>query len=284
MKISTKVVHKIIRKISAEKFIIAASDQFLVFRKLLPLPSDYPYNDHIILNRNGINYELNRSDYMQWSIFANFKEPIYEVVDEYLNDGVSFLDIGANIGTFSLNVARNARNKGIQDIQIIAFEPNPFITKKFSINLDINPDIKSFIKLNELACGDKKKEVNLVYNQANSGGGKICEDKGTPVDMVRLDDYLNEITKKRIRFLKIDVEGFEPKVLDGAKQIIFNYRPVIYMEVTDEWYKMNGSNAQNVINSLKNLNYKLMWETNGAFKSLESLPSAFQFNMLCIPE
>ena len=224
---------------------------------------------------------------MQWYLFINYPEPVINRAVDFAKDNCIFLDIGSNIGSFSLRLARKLNERKVNNSKIIAFEPNNKITNLFRMNQTINPDISWNIELYQLAVSNNTGFSNFTYNSTNSGGGRITDDQdieGDLVELVTLDEFLGAEASSRVTFMKIDVEGNEPRVLEGAKNLIEKYRPVIYLEVTDEWYSKIGSSAWEVINYFRELNYDLMWETNGSFKSLESLPSAFQFNMLCIPE
>ncbi len=284
MKSFTKISHNIVRKFSFENGVINLSQQFDIFRKLLPLPSEYHDSDFVRVVRNGINFGLNRSDYMQWRVFADFDEPVYNVLSRYLNGSGLIIDVGANIGAFSLNIAKKGVEKGNSELKILAFEPNPDIAAAFKKNLELNPGLSTIIEINQSACGDENGESNLVFNSSNSGGGKIGDSAGVPVRMIRLDDFLSEERRGQVKILKIDVEGYEPQVLNGAIQVLKKSHPLLYLEVTDSWYRNNGSSARQVINSIRKMDYDLFYEEDSSFKILENIPDEFQFNLLGIPK
>ncbi len=284
MKLLTKFSHTIVRKFSFENGIIYLARRFGFFRKLLPLPFEYHNADLVRVQRNGINLEINRSDFMQWKVYAGFDEPVYEFLGKYLHDDGLVLDVGANMGAFSLNIARNQSKKNGKDVRVLAFEPNPGMAEIFQKNLQLNPAIIPLIEVHQLACGAKNGDTHLVFDPSNSGGGKINSTEGESVKIVRLDDFLTDEDLKQVKVLKIDVEGFEPEVLKGAAEIIRWSHPLIYLEVTDAWYKNHGSSAKEVIDSLRNLNYDLFCEQEDGFKKFTSIPDDFQFNLLCVPK
>jgi len=155
----------------------------------------------------------------------------------FLNKGDYVLcDIGANHGVFSKNVLRYSAN-----IKIIAFEPQ----KSCQIYLDdITKKYKNF-EVRFIGIGDVKKE--LEFNQYSNDGlssfkeiqdgayqshteGTNTEEK-YPVRISTLDKELEFIENKNI-FLKIDVQGLEKEVLDGAKKLFSEERIAgIYIEL-----------------------------------------------------
>lgn len=273
--------HKIVKKLSAEELFIQAAEHKSIFRKFVPLPSDYSRTDSVKAKRGKIRFQLNRSDYMQWRVYAGFKEPIYNFLENYLEGTGVIIDVGSNIGAFSLNVARLINNKKLTNLRIISFEPNPIISAGFRYNIKLNPILSDKIELHELACGSENQEANLTFNKSNSGGGRISTN-GIPVKMVRLDDFLTKY-KGQVKVLKIDVEGFEPSVLQGARKMISTSRPLLYMEVTDQWYRENGSSSSEVIQNLRSLHYDIYCERGDTFKTLDQIPTDFQFDLLAVP-
>jgi len=219
---------------------------------------------------------------MQWKVYAGFDEPVYGYIEKYLSDGM-VIDVGANMGAFSLNIAKSQLKKNDNNFKVVAFEPNPGMANTFRKNLELNPDLVPLIEVHQLACGAENRDTKLVFDPSNSGGGKIKDDQGQPVKIIRLDDFLKSEDFEQVKILKIDVEGFEPEVLKGAVELINQSHPLIYLEVTDTWYQNHGSSAGEVIKSLQNLNYELFFEQEDGFKKLINIPDDFQFNLLCVP-
>jgi len=154
----------------------------------------------------------------------------------------SAVDIGANVGFYTLALARAGWN-------VTAFEPLSSNIKLLSASLCRNPDLASRITLHTVGLGPRPEHCTIISRNANVGDGQVrC---GPPVsarvqgyesrggfDLQRLDDVLAEQKLSRIDFLKIDVEGFECEVLAGGPSVLSKYRPrLIQSEV---WYDMEN--------------------------------------------
>ena len=91
---------------------------------------------------------------MQWYLFINYPEPVINRAVVFAKDNCIFLDIGSNIGSFSLRLARKLNERKVNNSKIIAFEPNNKITNLFRMNQTINPDISWNIELYQLAVSN----------------------------------------------------------------------------------------------------------------------------------
>lgn len=127
-----------------------------------------------------------------------------------LVDGGVFLDVGANAGVYSLNLAalRNPR------IRIEAFEPDPQLCEALRFNLETNH--LSTVNLNQIALGGSEGRVTLVTGNGNKGENHISsseEEVGQGVEMTTLPSFLARSRITKVNALKIDVEGYECDVL-----------------------------------------------------------------------
>ena len=133
-----------------------------------------------------------------------------------INPGDTVLDIGANIGYFSVLFSEWVGRKG----KVFAFEPEDINYHLLDKNLRINK-CKNVI-LEKKAISDKEGRVKLFLNEEQRGAHSFwgTEDKQNfiEIEIIRLDDYF---FKKGIKvdFIKMDIEGAEPKALRGAEQL-----------------------------------------------------------------
>ena len=133
----------------------------------------------------------------------------------------TFLDIGAHIGTFSVNLAEHFE-------RIIAFEPN---YESFML-LKLNCKNLSNITVENSAISDHSGCVTFCAERGNSGKSKITKEaagNSTKVQAHRLDDFVP--LAEKIGAIKLDVEGHELNVLCGAENILRKHHPVIYLEI-----------------------------------------------------
>lgn len=181
--------------------------------------------------------ELNRY------IFNGFEKTEINFLQKVLRPGDIFIDVGANIGLFSLYAARAVTEKGT----VIAFEPTPEIYRRFVQNIELN-DLINIVPVN-IGLSDSATTLSLQVSEngldgwntfAKNAGNKFTTTIDVPVNT--LDNYLkeSEISAERIRFIKIDVEGWEIPVIRGALKTINASENIILMV---EFTESNASAA-----------------------------------------
>ena len=116
------LLHKIIKKFKLENIVIMICILLNIPTwKALPQNINYRDNDKIKIKRNKIKYIVNRNDFTQWQIYANYPELHYEAFIQNGTQG-NVIDVGANIGSFSLRVAKYFRDNKSNN-KVYAFEP-----------------------------------------------------------------------------------------------------------------------------------------------------------------
>jgi FkbM family methyltransferase len=293
-------IHKTIIKTRAEEFFVLLRNKANVVRKIIPVSlrskfpslgrfipnaSDYPKGDNYFLTRDNTHFKIDRSDYVQWRLFYGVRDNALLSAKKYLQPGSIVLDIGANFGAFSLRLARYISEQNFNDIQILAFEPNPAVVKNYKHNLSLNPQLNNIIELYPIGLGDEKGERQLGYDDSNTGAGRVTHEAAsnqTDVKIERLDDLMDTLSPSKITFIKLIVEGFEPEVFKGAWNTIAKYKPPIFFEVTPAWWEENNSKVEQVLDKLRSLGYHFMIEHYNEMLPYE--PSKFasrtQFNLL----
>lgn len=162
------------------------------------------------------------------------------IVDEVYGDGVysgteicpgqTVVDVGAHIGIFSLMAARKVGAGG----KVISFEPSPRTLDLLRRNLSENS--LPWIKLHAVALADVPGKAEFfvaddaVNNPAADSLVPSKDRKKVVVPLRRLDDILSEDGVADVDHLKIDVEGAEMRVLDGAPRTLARTRRIV-MEV-----------------------------------------------------
>lgn len=143
---------------------------------------------------------------------------------------VNYFDVGANVGQHALFMHAHAD-------RIFAFEPSQIARSQFEENIKRNNIEK--ISLFPVALGEFDTGGLLGSGIAGNRGSRsllwTCEGSiGEPVVVVRGDRFLERENAPRIDILKLDVEGYEKKVLAGLAQRLITDRPVILMELMGE--------------------------------------------------
>jgi len=171
------------------------------------------------------------------------------------------LDIGANLGAYSIPLA-----KGIQDVggTVMAFEPQRIIYYQLCGNVVLNR-LDNFIAFNK-AVGDYDGEIEMpeINYERNVNIGafsldkeyrqhlnmeQFMESKKTSVPIIKLDSL---ILPTQPALIKIDVEGFELNVLKGAEIFLekFNYPPVMFEAWDLDWFKEDKAKLLKFLNYL----------------------------------
>ncbi len=151
--------------------------------------------------------------------FGAWEPNLTRFLQRRLSHGDIFVDVGANIGYFSLLAAKLVGPSG----KVIAVEASPFIFEKLKGNIEQN-GVKNVLALN-LAVSDSSG-VAKVYAapQGNIGETTILESKGyeleSEIPCARLDEVLSSEDLRRIKVIKIDVEGAEWAVVAGMPQVL----------------------------------------------------------------
>ncbi len=225
-------------------------NQFIA--RLPPLYRAYPKNSFRKVTRNGVKYELDISDYMEWLIFYGIQAEPRSALYQLLKEGDVVFDVGANIGEVTFGMSKRAGNLGM----IYSFEPEPFIFSKISRNLSLNSFTN--ICLNNVALGDKEQELFLKAQVENNRGGtriNTNSNEGKKVKVSTIDLYVQQKELKKLDLIKIDVEGFEMRVLQGAQEVLQKFRPLLFIEVNDDNLKEQADSALSLIEFLFEMGY-----------------------------
>lgn len=136
-----------------------------------------------------------------------------EILSRHVRDGFVFIDIGANIGAYSLFVA----GKTGGNARILAVEPQPDIYERLVFNIGQNPGIA--IKAVDCAVADKSGEATLFLNAQNFGESSLkvvgsSQASSLKVTATTLHALVEAEGYDRVDALKLDVEGAEDLILE----------------------------------------------------------------------
>jgi len=190
-----------------------------------------------------------------------------KLVCELCRPGMFVVDVGANIGFYSLLLARYVGPAG----RVLAFEPDP---ENFSM-LKRNIEANGYSNINPInkAVGAVSTKDYLYLSDIHTGDHRTypCDRRRTiPVEVVALDDFLPR--EQRVDLIKIDIQGFEGKALEGMKRILRSHPEVtILMEFWPKGLTQAGSVPEEVLDGLRTLGLKIevCSERTGALQAVE---------------
>lgn len=260
-------------------------NKFPSLGRFIPASASYPKDDSYFLTRDNTHFKINRSDYVQWRVFYGVRDNALAAAKRFVTTGSIVLDIGANFGAFSLKLASFCKEKKFSSTQIHAFEPNPVVFENYQSNLELNPELKNIIRLHPVGLGNETGERFFHYENVNTGAGRIVPENTAGHRTIKIqkpDDFVNKLNPANIAFIKLIVEGFEPEVFNGGWNTILKYRPPIFFEVTEAWWKENNSTIKEVLDKLSTLGYRFEIEHYNEMLPYEPEKYAFrtQFNLL----
>jgi FkbM family methyltransferase len=233
-----------------------------------------------VYRRNDIVSEVVRSP-QSWdqdivNMNSYFKE--YSSKHNIPLANLTFIDIGANIGWFALNMAALG-------VQVIAFEPmqqNIDLLKQSLQKTDnIASGVSGRIKLYPLGLGTKDQMCIIYSHDINVGDGHVnCVEKEENlkkpddysirgrIPVHRLDDVL-EVEGLNIVAIKMDTEGYECNVLEGGRKVILEGgAQAILTEFAIEWMKEKGGDPLEFMRKLAAAGYRLKRSSPDVRKSL----------------
>lgn len=206
----------------------------------------------------GPKMRLYKDSILSKYIYNGFEQTELSFVQRLLKPGDTFFDIGSNMGFFALYAAQITGAKG----KVYAFEPTPVIYKRLTENIAENNF--SNVQAENFGLSDAKGSLQLfIAEEGKDGWNSFAKEKEgqqsiqVPVDT--LDDYVakTNVDTAKIRFIKIDVEGWEiPVVKGGLKTINAHDDIILMMEFTESNSSAAGYNIGDLYDIIEQQGYK----------------------------
>ena len=210
---------------------------WLLFRSLYA--RFFSHNKFLInLNNNLLDLSLSALGYNNFRNLNESGELFF--IRKYLSNKKIKLcfDIGANIGDYSKFLLENTESN------VISFEPLPFVFKNLSLNL---ANFSDRVVLVNSGVGVRNETRPIYYNKNNSAHASFSNEvkqidylsncDSLIIKIVSLDDYCRKNEISEIDFIKIDTEGFEKEVFDGAKNTFEIIKPK-FIQIEFNWHQL----------------------------------------------
>jgi FkbM family methyltransferase len=210
--------------------------------------------------------------------YGEFSERETEVFSKAVQAGDIVLDVGANVGAHTLFFAKAVGREG----KVYAFEPQRITFQVLCANMALNDITNAYCF--QKAVGEHPGSIVVpILNpelRQNFGGLELGEHtQGEVVEMTTIDS----LTLPHCRLIKVDVEGMELSVLKGARRIIEQYHPFLYLE-NDRVEK-----SQALMQYVHQLGYHMYWDlppyynANNYYQNPNNIfGNTLSFNLLCI--
>jgi FkbM family methyltransferase len=248
---------------------------------------DISHSLRLVMARHGLILVNLKDHYIGQGIamYGEYSQLECECLLQWMPQGRDAVEIGANMGSLSLPLAKHLDKQGRR---LLVVEPQPFIFQQLCANLALN-HVRNTTAI-PLACAPSPMPLYFSrqdYEAEGNFGAVALRSEPRPGDeriqALPLDDMLD--ASWDVGLLKIDVEGMEGSVLESAEKMIQRCRPVIYLE-NDQVAKSKA-----LIEQLWALKYQLWFHLPAMFNannfaglSINHYPNTVSINMLCLPQ
>ncbi len=162
---------------------------------------------------------------------ARWHDKEMHVFRSLIAPGQTVIDVGANLGFMTTIFASLVGASG----RVLSFEPSPAVFEKLEKTVAANGLSQVIAK--RLGCGATPGTQRLQQVNRSSGNASIiggADGASVEIRVVPLDD-VPEVWMAEVSLLKIDTEGYEPQVLQGAQRLISENKPIIYLEMGGDY-------------------------------------------------
>jgi FkbM family methyltransferase len=232
-------------------------------------------NDDLIMTSRdtGVKIICPLGDYRVAPIEAlNFLD--YETIDSAMimqlvpSEGC-VIDIGANIGWYSINIA-----KKYPLTKVHAFEPIPKTYSFFERNVKLNR--LENITTQNFGLSNERKDITFYFypeGGVNASSANLSDRSDTELitcHVERLDDYVKD-NKLHVNFIKCDVEGAELFAFQGAKKTLQRDQPIVFAEMLRKWAAKFNYHPNEIIMLFSSFGYRCFYAYGKALKELSAI-------------
>jgi len=230
---------------------------------------------------HGFKMDLDLRDWVDQHIYAtgDYEDYTGKTILGLIGPGDAVADIGANVGFFTLLMARGVGPGG----KVVAFEPAPTTRVRLLRNIALNR--LANVEVREEAVADAEGEATFYSGPVKHSGVASLRAHGESDGSYKVRTSRLESCVPpgfRLRLIKMDVEGAEYRALVGMRNLLDRDGPDVIVEVSAHFLRDMGTSAQALIDFLLRLGYRMYWiDWNGLVMQSgwhEHLPQ--QFNAL----
>lgn len=211
--------------------------------------------------------------------FSVYERAIGDVMSHLLGDNDTFLDIGANMGWYAVNIALLHPR-----VLIHSFDPIPQTFDYLNRNLKKNG--LTHVQTYNIGLSDAPGELDFYFYKEGSGNASSVNlTQRSDVERIRckvgtIDEFIRR-QKTRVDFIKCDVEGAELKIFKGGLRTITRDKPIVFSEILRKWSRSHGYDPNEIFDFFRDLGYRAFTaNSEGTKESIKDRanfdPSPFQ--------
>ncbi|HLJ28090.1 MAG TPA: FkbM family methyltransferase [Candidatus Angelobacter sp.] len=221
-----------------------------------------------VVTRKHIRYRLDLTEVIDVSIFSTgeWESETCQFLRKELCPGHTVLEVGANIGAHTLPMAKLCAPG-----HVFAFEPTEYACGKLRQNLALNPEISNVTLIQTMVSNHD----HALPKDDISGSFPLFHDasKGETAKpgCLSLDEFAQSAKLTSVHLLKIDVDGYDYKVLQGATRILREHKPVVLIELYSPSLAALGDSVSDIHTLLEENGYRLerMLTHNAVFRACD---------------
>jgi FkbM family methyltransferase len=237
-------------------------------RRLAGLP------DETRVRRGGVRWALDLKEGIDLAVYLGQYQPIPARFRERISgSAAAVLDIGANVGAFTLPIARLLGPEG----RVLAIEPTDYAYAKLRRNLHLNPDLaarvtaaQALLVARDEAEAEKPDGIYASWPVGGAAGthplhlgAQKTVEGAQALTLDRLVRESEALAGREIAAVKLDVDGHEAQVLAGAGETLRRHRPLILIEIAPYIQDERPDGLQEVLDRLAENGYHLVHPTGG---------------------
>ena len=208
-----------------------------------------------VQTRHGFAMNLDLAEFVDRTIFCTGEWEPREtaLIADLLKPGDVFIDVGANIGYFTVLASRLVGATG----KVIAIEANPRTFKRLEANVALNRCAN--VDLCHVAAGEVLGFATMFEREpGNAGGDQVNFAAAAAIASIKVERIDRLVGKQPVRLIKLDVEGAEAKALRGASGLLERAdAPDLVFEFTPAFLAGMGDDPRELIDLLEQLGYRL---------------------------
>lgn len=214
------------------------------------------WGKRIIKTQYGFRFTADLADWLGQYVYLTgaYEPPTSDIFFKIIKPGDTVIDIGANVGYFSLLSAKLTGEKG----KVYALEPILSVRENLISNILLN-DYNNIRVIPKAASATAARLTIYEGPEGHKGVSSLrplsTASRELTIEAIALDDLIEEMGT--VNFIKIDVEGAEMRALLGMKKIINKDHPSFIIEFTDSYLKSFGDSASQMAEWLNTHGYQL---------------------------
>jgi|SanBayMetagenome_1026888.scaffolds.fasta_scaffold01772_2 FkbM family methyltransferase len=255
------------------------SDEFMRIYRSVILDKLIPHSQIVCIEKDGFEIFIDlREIYIGWGILNSWYEAEeIAFVKSQIKSGMTFLDVGANIGYYTMTAAHLVGSEGL----VIAIEP---LLRSYHLleRSVLRNNFQDRVELWKKAASSEKSLVQLSYNTntQNMGGAGIIEndisfsDSNSNVSIETVEAYtIDDIVQNRaIDFVKMDIEGAEGLAIQGADRLLSSRKATLMIEFNESRLNLVSKiTSSELISQIKKLDYKVFKLVNKTLQPIDEI-------------